>query len=46
MKKITNEADYDQVMAKIDYLMSKGSNNISKRRIIGNSHFGPIGSGL
>lgn len=29
-KKITNEADYKSVMAKVDKLMSKGSENVSK----------------
>src|SRR4051812_13090085 len=30
MKEIKNEADYNNVMAKIDSLMAKGSGNVSK----------------
>jgi HTH-type transcriptional regulator/antitoxin HigA len=30
MKKINDEADYELVMAKIDALMAKGSDNVSK----------------
>lgn len=33
MKKITNDADYNQVMAKIDSLMAKGSQKVSKEEL-------------
>ncbi len=33
MKEIKNEADYKQVMAKIDSLMAKGSSNVSKEEL-------------
>ena len=33
MKKITNDADYDSVMAKIDSLMAKGSQKVSKEEL-------------
>lgn len=33
MKEITNEADYKNVMAKIDSLMAKGSGNVSKEEL-------------
>jgi len=33
MKKINNESDYNDVMVKIDSLMSKGSENISKEEL-------------
>lgn len=33
MKEITNEADYNQVMAKIDGLMAKGSEKVSKEEL-------------
>lgn len=34
MKEITTEADYKNVMAKIDGLMAKGSGNVSKDELI------------
>jgi len=34
MSKINNEADYDQVMAKIDSLMAKGSGNVTKDELV------------
>ena len=33
VKKIDNESDYTAVMAKIDSLMSKGSQNVSKKEL-------------
>ncbi|HEY4322952.1 MAG TPA: helix-turn-helix domain-containing protein [Mucilaginibacter sp.] len=33
MNKITSEADYNTVMAKIDGLMAKGSGNVSKEEL-------------
>ncbi|MHB1178931.1 MAG: helix-turn-helix domain-containing protein [Daejeonella sp.] len=33
MKKIRNEGDYSNVMAKIDSLMAKGSENVSKEEL-------------
>jgi HTH-type transcriptional regulator/antitoxin HigA len=33
MEKINNEAGYDQVMAKIDFLMSKGSDKVTKEEL-------------
>lgn len=33
MKEIKNEADYHQVMTKIDGLMAKGSNKVSKEEL-------------
>ncbi len=33
MKEIKNDADYSQVMAKIDGLMAKGSGNVSKEEL-------------
>src|SRR5665811_1923463 len=33
MKTTTNEADYSNVMAKIDSLMAKGSENVSKEEL-------------
>jgi len=33
MKTIKNEVDYNQVMAKIDSLMAKGSGNVSKEEL-------------
>jgi HTH-type transcriptional regulator/antitoxin HigA len=33
MKEIKNDADYSQVMAKIDGLMAKGSENVSKEEL-------------
>ncbi len=34
MKSIKNEADYSEVMAKIDSLMSKGSDNVLREELI------------
>lgn len=33
MKEIINGADYNQVMVKIDRLMAKGSNSVSKEEL-------------
>jgi HTH-type transcriptional regulator/antitoxin HigA len=33
MRKINNDADYNQVMAKIDVLMAKGSTNVSTEEL-------------
>jgi len=33
MEEINNEADYEQVVAKIDLLMTKGSDNVSKEEL-------------
>ena len=33
MNKITNDADYNSVMAKIDSLMAKGSDSVSKEEL-------------
>lgn len=33
MKKISTQTDYDQVMSKIDNLMAKGSDNVSKNEL-------------
>jgi HTH-type transcriptional regulator/antitoxin HigA len=34
MKKIVNESEYNQVMNKIDILMAKGSDNVSKDELM------------
>src|ERR1700733_10813520 len=33
MKKINNETDYEQIIAKLDSLMAKGSENVSKEEL-------------